>query len=84
MRLNRSNVQLGSGWRPGGTIGRVADARMLLWELDEISGFDTAWVSVNGDRLSAEGQQTGLSPIPYWVRYRLTVIMVSGASARPV
>lgn len=45
---------------------------MLLWELDEMSGFDTAWVTLGVGRLDAEGQQTGLSPVPYWVRYRLT------------
>lgn len=45
--------------------------RMLLWRLDETAGFDTAWVSIGADRLTAEGQQTGLLPTPYWVRYRL-------------
>jgi uncharacterized protein len=45
---------------------------MMLWELDEMSGFDTAWVRLQDDGLRAEGQQSGLVPAPYWVRYRLT------------
>lgn len=47
------------------------DQRMLLWTLDEMSGFDTAWVELGHDRLAAEGQQSGLVPTPYWARYRL-------------
>ncbi|CAN5260621.1 putative glycolipid-binding domain-containing protein [soil metagenome] len=46
-------------------------ARMLLWSIDEIAGFDVAWVTIDGERLTAEGQQSGLMPMPYWVRYRL-------------
>ncbi len=46
-------------------------AKMLLWTIDEIGGFDTAWALINGDRMAAEGQQSGLMPMPYWVRYRL-------------
>ena len=45
--------------------------RMLLWSIDEIAGFDTAWASIDGECLTAEGQQSGLMPMPYWVRYRL-------------
>lgn len=44
---------------------------MLLWALEEMSGFDTAWVSLDGDRMRAEGQRAGLLPVPYWARYRL-------------
>ena len=45
--------------------------RMLVWAIDEIAGFDTAWVTIDARRMSAEGQQSGLMPSPYWVRYRL-------------
>jgi uncharacterized protein len=44
---------------------------MLLWILDAVAGFDSAWVFLDGDRLRAEGQQSGLVPVPYWVHYRL-------------
>jgi hypothetical protein len=44
---------------------------MLVWAVDAITGFDTAWVDVEEERLTAEGQQVGLKPRPYSVRYRL-------------
>jgi uncharacterized protein len=44
---------------------------MLLWSIDETSGFDTAWASIVGDRLTADGRATGLLPTPYWLSYRL-------------
>lgn len=44
---------------------------MFIWAIDEVSGFDTAWVSIDGEHMTAQGQQSGLSPSPYWVRYRL-------------
>ena len=44
---------------------------MVLWSIDEIAGFDVAWVTIDGERLTAEGQQSGLMPMPYWVRHRL-------------
>jgi uncharacterized protein len=44
---------------------------VLLWSIDETAGFDTAWVSVDGDRLVAEGRACGLRPSPYWLTYRL-------------
>jgi hypothetical protein len=44
---------------------------MMIWAVDAIAGFDTAWVSIGGDRMSADGQQAGLKPVPYWVRYHL-------------
>jgi len=45
--------------------------RMLLWEIDETAGFDTAWASVAEGQLRAEGRSCGLLPTPYWVDYRL-------------
>ena len=44
---------------------------MLLWEIDETAGFDTAWASVSDGRLHADGRSSGLRPEPYWVSYRL-------------
>jgi uncharacterized protein len=44
---------------------------MLIWSIDETAGFDTAWVSVQGDRLTAEGRSVGQRPMPYWVDYRI-------------
>lgn len=37
-------------------------ARMLLWMIDETSGFDSAWASVDGRLLRAEGRACGLAP----------------------
>ena len=44
---------------------------MLIWSIDETAGFDTAWVSVESDRLTADGRAAGLLPKAYWVDYRL-------------
>lgn len=44
---------------------------MLIWSIDATAGFDTAWVSINGDQLAAKGWACGLLPIPYWVSYAL-------------
>ena len=44
---------------------------MLVWALDPVVGFDSAWATSSAGRLSAEGQQVGLRPRPYSVRYRL-------------
>jgi hypothetical protein len=46
-------------------------ARMLLWSVEATAGFDTAWASIDGSRLHAEGRATGLLPSPYWVSYAL-------------
>lgn len=46
-------------------------ARMLLWTIDETSGLDTAWVTVDDDQLRADGRAAGLAPRPYWVSYEL-------------
>jgi hypothetical protein len=47
------------------------DGRMLLWEIDETAGFDTAWAWVADGQIQAEGRASGLLPTPYWVDYRL-------------
>jgi hypothetical protein len=42
---------------------------MLLWQIDETDGFDTAWARLDGTRLIAEGRAAGLRPMPYWITY---------------
>jgi uncharacterized protein len=49
----------------------VTNARMLLWVVEATSGFDTAWASLDGGRLRADGRACGLPPTPYWVDYAL-------------
>src|SRR3981081_1915718 len=44
-------------------------ARMLLWSIDETTGFDSAWVRIDADRMTAEGRACGVSPSPFWVSY---------------
>lgn len=45
--------------------------RMLVWSVSATAGFDTAWASLDGGRLRAEGRACGLVPSPYWVTYNL-------------
>ena len=45
--------------------------RFLAWQIDATAGFDTAWVSLEGRRLVAEGRTAGQLPAPYWTEYRL-------------
>ena len=50
----------------------MSDPRhLLVWTIDDTVGFDSAWVRIDGSRLSAEGRATGLSPMPFWTTYRL-------------
>lgn len=49
----------------------MSSDRLLIWSIHETAGFDTAWASVSGGRLTAEGRAAGLRPSPYWVSYRL-------------
>lgn len=44
---------------------------MLLWAVDETSGFDTAWPRITGRRLEATGRVVALSPSPFWLDYEL-------------
>ena len=39
-------------------------SRMLLWSIEETAGFDSAWASIDGDRLRAEGLSCRLRPHP--------------------
>ena len=56
---------------PRRRIGVTADARLLVWEIDETAGFDSAWATIDGSRLRAEGRAVGLRPRPTWIDYRL-------------
>jgi len=45
--------------------------RLLVWEIDETAGFDTAWATIDGTRLIAQGRAAGLRPTPFWTTYSL-------------
>ena len=45
--------------------------RFLAWRIDETAGFDTAWASLEGRRLVAQGRTAGQLPAPFWTEYRL-------------
>jgi hypothetical protein len=45
--------------------------RFLAWQIDETSGFDSAWAEIEGGRLTAEGRTVGQVPRPWWIEYRL-------------
>jgi hypothetical protein len=49
----------------------VSDHRLLVWQIDDTDGFDSAWVEVQGSRMTAEGRAVGQRPIPWWTTYRL-------------
>ena len=49
----------------------MTQERFLLWRIDETAGFDAAWATIDGGRLSAEGRATGQRPFPWWTSYRL-------------
>jgi hypothetical protein len=50
----------------------VPDSRhFLAWQIDETSGFDTAWAELRGRRLVAHGRTAGQVPVPFWTSYVL-------------
>lgn len=49
----------------------MATDRLLLWSIDETAGFDSAWVALSQDRLTASGRVAALRPTPYWLTYHL-------------
>ena len=49
----------------------TSSRRFLLWQIDETSGFDSAWAEITGTRLVAEGRIVGQLPVPFWAEYRL-------------
>jgi uncharacterized protein len=46
-------------------------ARLLVWAIDDTGGFDSAWASVDGTKLRAEGRAVWQRPEPAWITYRL-------------
>jgi hypothetical protein len=46
-------------------------ARLLVWEIDDIAGFDAAWATLEAGRLGAEGRAVWQRPRPVWIDYRL-------------
>jgi hypothetical protein len=51
----------------------TAVTQLIVWEVAETAGFETAWISTNGLALHAAGHAAGQLPEPYWVDYRLAV-----------
>ena len=49
----------------------MSDRRLLVWSVAATAGFDAAWASLDGDRLTAEGEAVGQEPGAYSLRYRL-------------
>lgn len=45
--------------------------RLLVWEIDETAGFDSAWATIERSFLHAEGRAVWLRPRPTWIDYRL-------------
>jgi uncharacterized protein len=45
--------------------------RLLVWTIDDTDGFDTAWVAIDGSRLTVDGRTVGQRPTAWWLEYRL-------------
>jgi uncharacterized protein len=45
--------------------------RLVIWQVMETAGFESAWLLVDGWRVRAVGQATGQRPVPYWLSYIL-------------
>jgi hypothetical protein len=45
--------------------------RLLVWQVTETAGFESAWMRVAGLRLRAVGRAVGQLPVPYWLSYTL-------------
>jgi uncharacterized protein len=45
--------------------------RLLVWQVTESAGFESAWVRRAGRALAANGRSAGQLPEPYWVSYEL-------------
>lgn len=64
----------GSAWRSTAAESPLQPhpiSRLLIWEIRETAGFDTAWASRAETRLTAEGRVAALDPSGYWLSYRL-------------
>jgi hypothetical protein len=44
---------------------------MLVWQVVETAGFETAWVGLDGLAVRATGRAAGQRPLPYWLTYTL-------------
>ena len=49
----------------------VGIERFVVWQIDETAGMDTAWATVRGTQLMAEGRAAGQRPYPWWTSYTL-------------
>jgi hypothetical protein len=49
----------------------MATSHVLTWDVTESKGYETSWVALGEDRLSARGRAVGTTPEPYWISYEL-------------
>jgi uncharacterized protein len=49
----------------------TVDRQLLVWRIDDTAGFDSAWATIDGSTLRAEGRAVSLRPRPAWIDYRL-------------
>jgi hypothetical protein len=65
----------------------MAPDRLLVWDVQETAGFDSAWATLGDGTLVAEGRAVGLRPSAFSVAYRLETVgrfvtRTMGVSAR--
>jgi uncharacterized protein len=48
-----------------------ATQQLLVWQIDETAGMDTAWATIGDGRLVADGRAAGQRPYPWWTSYRV-------------
>lgn len=51
--------------------GAAGPFRLLVWQVTQTAGFESAWVQVEGLRVRAVGHAAGQLPVPYWLSYIL-------------
>jgi len=49
----------------------TVETRLLVWEIDETAGFDSAWATLEEGRLRADGHAVWQRPRPVRIDYRL-------------
>jgi hypothetical protein len=49
----------------------TVETRLLVWEIDETAGFDSAWATLEDGQLRADGRAVWQRPRPVWIDYRL-------------
>jgi hypothetical protein len=52
-------------------VSDVEPHHMLVWQVVETAGFETAWIALDGLAVSATGRAAGQRPEPYWLTYSL-------------